>query len=122
MRREDSGALGAVASAGDDAQAEGKANKLLENAGQLTTQLGGAINKYFNEGRQQLATIYEKAEIKVKEAGKKLRETGGDQYQKAVAQVQGVFTSVRSSMSTIGTSKPDAGSPAAAIAEATSSA
>lgn len=85
----------------DDGQAESKANKLLENAGQLTSQLGGAINKYFTEGRQQLSVLYEKAGTSVVEASKKLKETSSDQYKKAAAQMQGVISSVRTSLGSL---------------------
>ena len=97
----------------DDGQAESKANKLLENAGQLTSQFGGALNKYFTEGRQQLATLYEKAGTSVVEAGKKLKETSSDQYKKAAAQMQGVLSSVRTSISTY-SGKAQEGASAAA--------
>jgi hypothetical protein len=94
----------------DDAEAEGKANKMFEGAGQLT----GQFNKYFNEGRQQLATFYEKAGSSVVEASKKIRETGGDQYKKAVAGVQGALDKVMTSLSISGNKAQEGVASAAA--------
>lgn len=93
-----------------EATAEGKANKLTEGFGQVA----GQLNKYFNDGRQQLATLYEKAGSSVVEASKKFRETGGDQYKKAVAQMQGAMDKVMSTLSISGQKAQEGAASAAA--------
>ena len=71
----------------------------------FTKQVSGTITKYFNDGKQSISTLVDKAENQLKN----LRRTGSEQFNKASQSITKAVDNVRSSITGAGSNnkKPD---------------
>lgn len=87
MPRDDKAASDLLGGAGGEAETRSKITD-------FTKQISGTFTKYFNDGKQQLSTIVDKAENQLKN----LRRTSSEQFNKASQTISKAVDNVRSSI------------------------